>query len=207
MNRIREHIEKTALNTFHKQNGLSEFQEGFSQQFAEQCELLVTLAVNAQNVMEIGFNGGHSADIFLFGNKNMSLVSFDIGEHDYVKTGKEFIDNTYPDRHTLILGNSLTTIPDYIKGNNGIKFDLIFIDGGHDYDTAKGDINNCRELAHPDTVVIMDDTVGDPDGVRHWNVGPNKAWDEAKNCGMIEEFGSMDFRAGRGHSWGIYNHA
>ena len=55
------------------------------------------------------------------------------------KAGKEFIDKNYPDRHTLIIGNSLNTVPEYFKKENK-KFDLIFIDGGHDYDIAKYDL-------------------------------------------------------------------
>jgi predicted O-methyltransferase YrrM len=37
------------------------------------------------NIMEIGFNAGHSAETFLSSNKNINLTSFDIGEKDYLK--------------------------------------------------------------------------------------------------------------------------
>jgi len=37
--------------------------------------------------------------------------------------------------------------------------DLVFIDGGHDYEIAKKDLENCRPLSDHDTIVIMDDVV------------------------------------------------
>jgi len=154
--------------------------------------------------MEIGFNAGHSAELFLSSNKNINLVSFDIGMHGYVKLGKQFIDKTYPDRHTLIIGNSLDTVPEYFKKNNK-KFDLIFIDGGHEYNVAKGDILNCKNLAHDKTTVIMDDTMNKSYLMMDWNIGPNNAWKEAKEWNIVKEIGTDDFSLGRGHSWGYYN--
>lgn len=111
------------------------------------------------NVMEIGFNAGHSAELFLQYNRSLNLVSFDIGQHDYVLTSKKYIDFSYPDRHTLILGDSTVTIPEYIKNNKDVKFDVIFIDGGHNYEIVKKDMENCFHLAHENTIVILDDTV------------------------------------------------
>ena len=73
-----------------------------------------------------------------------------------ITTHKSEIDNKYPDRHTLIIGNSLDTIP---KFNNDKKYDLIFIDGGHEYNISYNDLKNCKRLAHSDTLVIMDDVV------------------------------------------------
>jgi predicted O-methyltransferase YrrM len=121
--------------------------EGHCQLNSQQVEDLILLT-NKPNikVMEIGFNAGHSAETFLKNNKDLSLISFDIGVHEYVKTSKEFIDNIYPNRHTLILGNSKETIPEFIKNNKNTKFDVVFIDGAHDYETAKIDVENCFHL-------------------------------------------------------------
>ena len=38
-------------------------------------------------------------------------------------------------------------------------FDLIFIDGGHDIETAKSDLALAHSLSHSHTVVIMDDVL------------------------------------------------
>jgi len=153
--------------------------------------------------MEIGFNAGHSAELFLSTNANADVVSFDIGVHSYVNAGKQFLDDVYPGRHTLVLGNSLMSVPHYSR--RGETFDVIFIDGGHDYSIAKKDIENCMKLAHQNTIVIMDDTItSTPEWTRQWNHGPTRAWLEAQSEGIVVQTGSADFEAGRGQSWGRY---
>ena len=153
--------------------------------------------------MEIGFNAGHSAELFLSSNKNINLVSFDIGDHEYINLGKQFIDKTYPGKHELIIGNSLTTVPEYFKKTNK-KFDLIFIDGGHSYEVAKGDLINCKNLAHAKTIVIIDDTINNNEWLYKYNNGPNRAWKELRGMNIINEIGSEDYSPGRGQSWGHY---
>lgn len=179
--------------------------EGHSQQVKEQSEFLRNIVndESINHVMEIGFNAGHSAELFLSSKKNLDLVSFDIGNHKSVNLCKQFIDQTYPDRHTLIIGNSLDTVPEYYQKHNK-KFDLIFLDGGHYYKFAKGDIVNCKNLAHNKTIIIMDDTVNNNNWVKYWNEGCNQAWKEAKEWNIVKEIGSIDFSSGRGQSWGHY---
>ena len=194
----------TSLSDFYKEKNIK-VNEGYSQQVKGQVDFLKNIVndKSINNVMEIGFNAGHSAELFLSSNKNINLVSFDIGDHNYVKLGKQFIDKTYPDRHTLIIGNSLDTVPEYFKKENK-KFDLIFIDGGHKYDVAKGDLLNCKNLAHDKTIVILDDTMNNNNWIKPFNIGPNIVWKEAKDCNIINEIGSIDFSPGRGQSWGYY---
>jgi len=191
------------LNSHYKILKISEF-EGHIKEHA-QIKLLKKFATqpNILSIMEIGFNAGHSAEIFLSENAELKLTSFDLGNHHYVTIGKEFIDKKFPNRHTLLLGDSRKTLPDFIKNNN-VKFDLIFIDGGHNYNIAKSDIINCKKLAKRNTIVIMDDTMNNNNWLEDWNHGPNKAWIEAIESGMIEQIGTEDYSKGIGNSWGKY---
>jgi predicted O-methyltransferase YrrM len=191
------------LNEYLKRKGLDVI-EGYSQQVPRQLIDLIKLTSKPNiNVMEIGFNAGHSAEVFLKNNPTLMLTSFDIGIHQYVKHAKKYIDDTYPNRHTLILGDSTISIPKYIN-NTDKKYDIIFIDGGHEYDIAKADLNNCMKLAHKDTIVILDDTMYKVDWVAKWTIGPTKAWLECLKENMIVEINRKDYRPRRGMSWGKY---
>jgi len=178
--------------------------EGHSQQVQGQTEDLIRLTnTPGINIMEIGFNAGHSADTILSHNTTAILTSFDIGTHEYVLPAKDYIDAAYPDRHTLILGGSIVSVPLYIRQNPGKTFDVIFIDGGHEYKDAKADITNCMKLAHKDTIVIMDDVVYSNE-YQSYTVGPTQAWTEYVQNKTIQEIDKKEYAYARGMSWGKY---
>ena len=192
------------ITSFLNSRGFHSF-EGNSQQIPQQVTDLINLTNQTNiNVMEIGFNAGHSAEIFLKNNKTLKLVSFDLGEHNYVIPANRYLNTIYPNRHHLIMGDSRVTIPIFIKNNKDTKFDFIFIDGGHDYEVAKTDIENCFHLAHKDTIVALDDTVFRPDWEAGYTIGPTKAWTEQLQQNKIIELNKKDYDFGRGMSWGKY---
>ena len=191
------------LNSYLNSKGHRTF-EGYSQQVPQQMIDLKNLTTTPNiNIMEIGFNGGHSAEIFLSNNLNLTLTSFDLGIHDYVKIGKEYIDMTYPNRHTLILGDSQETIPQYLENNKDTKFDFIFIDGGHEYDIVKNDMINCQKLSHSETIVALDDTIFNNYGPSY-TIGPTKIWTEYIQDNKIIELNRKQYNHGRGMTWGKY---
>jgi predicted O-methyltransferase YrrM len=179
--------------------------EGGCMDIPEQQQDLISLTkIPIRTIMEIGFNAGHSADVFLKNNPNSTLVSFDIGDHEYVHTAKRYIDLHYPNRHTLILGDSTVTIPQYVEQNNNKNFDVIFIDGGHEYATARADLLNCRKLSHTNTLVLLDDTIYKKEWELEYTIGPTNAWVELVNDHSLIELGRKEYRLGRGMSWGKY---
>lgn len=195
----------STLNEYYKNLNIIDKFEGHTQECVPETEFLKNIVDNndIKNVMEIGFNAGHSAETILSSNKKINLISFDIGK-PYLKYGKEYIDKTYPNRHELIIGDSQITVPEFAKNNNK-KYDIIFIDGGHDYNVASADILNCKKLAHEKTIVIVDDTIDDIKLMNVWNYGPTKAWNEAKEKNIVKQICSLDFSHGRGLSLGNYN--
>jgi predicted O-methyltransferase YrrM len=135
----------------------------------------------ARLVGEIGFNAGFSSLAFLSASADVQVVSFDIGCHEVVGTAKEFVDAEYPGRHELVLGDSACSVPSYRTQHPEASFDIVFIDGGHEYEQAREDISNMRGLSHPGTSVVVDDLTP----WFWWGEGPTRAWTEAISQGLI----------------------
>jgi predicted O-methyltransferase YrrM len=189
-----------SLTTYLNSKGFYIF-EGYSQQIPQQVEELIKYTSKPDiKVLEIGFGAGHSADIFLDNNPTLTLVSFDLGEHPYVSVAKEYINEKYPGRHHLIIGDSSTTIPKYINDFPHDKFDFIFIDGCHQYNISKSDMISSLKLAHKDSIIMLDDTIFSPELVQSWNIGPTRVCIEFINNDSISLISSKDITHGRGFS-------
>lgn len=96
---------------------------------------LETFRAMAQGeVLEIGVNTGISTSAFLLGieEKGGHLTSIDIRQ----ECGETWRDHP---NWTFICGNSLSDIPDK-------PWDLVFIDGNHDYEYVKSDMQHVRKI-------------------------------------------------------------
>jgi len=135
-------------------------------------------------------------------NTNANIVSVDIGTHSYTFEGKDIIDKIYPDRHLLIIGNSMDILAKDEIPN--LKYDLIYIDGGHSYKCANSDLINCREYANENTMVIMDDILYDKSLIKPWNKQVVKVWETKKKENFVIETDYFYFGRDRGFAIGKY---
>jgi hypothetical protein len=63
------------------------------------------------------------------------------------------------DQRVQLIGETGFNVGISSRQNPDLRFDLVFIDGGHDYETARADVVNLRSLCKPETAVVMDDLV------------------------------------------------
>lgn len=195
-----------SLNDYLHEHSVIEM-EGHSQQLISQTETLIKLVSppHIHNIFEIGFNAGHSSDTFLRAKPDLCVLSCDIQARQCVVMGKSYIDSVYPSRHTLLFGDSTKVIPLLSHDNPQLTFDVIFIDGNHEYEAAMMDLLHCKQIAHPNTIVIMDDVTESCDmDSSPWAVGPTWAWNDLVRREVIQEMGHETYTSGRGMSWGIY---
>lgn len=174
----------------------------------EQMKLLVDIinANNMKNILEIGFNAGHSADLFLGVSPDIKVTSIDTGDNACVLSGKKYIDNKYPNRHNLIIGDSKTVIPLHMpQGGNDSKYDMIYIDGGMDYETVISDLIHCKRVSSSTTLIILNRCIhGEVTDVQSKTV--QNVWKTVTDNLFIHELGYCDFGLqGRGMAWGIYH--
>jgi len=195
------------LDTYYKTIGtdMDASFEGHCQRCPAEADTLkkIVQTYPIRSILEIGFNAGHSAEIFLKNNPEAHVISFDLGEHEYGEKGKVFIDLTYPNRHTLILGDSRQTIPKFYQENPTKKFDMIFIDGGHSNGIPLADLRNCRKLAHSNTILVFDDVK--KTYIQWYNTEPTQVWNEYASRNLITEYKQYDFSPTHGLAYGKYN--
>jgi FkbM family methyltransferase len=194
--------------------------EGFSFQLNRQIARLAELITkrNPQSILEIGFNGGHSALLFLaITPPETKVVSFDLGLYSHVFAAKRYIDAVFPGRHTLVTGDSTNTVPAYedqVAHRVPLPprtFDFLFVDGGHEGEIPLKDLVNCMRLASENHIVAMDDVNRVRKEKTHWNKTPTLAWELMTSSNFIIEEGYEDYfhpevyhSSGRGMAWGRY---
>jgi hypothetical protein len=128
-----------------------------------------------KRILEIGvFNGHFASRMLVAANKNSSDVEYvGIDLFQELQTQENYISEAslWPDSREKVLNllersfrtTSIELIQDYsnnaLKSLNGSKFDLIFIDGGHSYETVKTDWELSKNLVSKSGVVFFDDYV------------------------------------------------
>lgn len=110
----------------------------------------------SNNIMEIGFNAGHSSLLYLISSPNSKITVFDLCEHKYTMPCFNYLQTLFPNRLEIYPGDSNKTVPEFHKNNPNKKFDLVHIDGCHWTVIANNDFHNSIKLAGD--IIIWDDT-------------------------------------------------
>jgi hypothetical protein len=146
--------------------------EGNISWFENRQEKLTELIteLKPKNLLQIGFNVGHSALLICNLIKNLKLVDkdysskevnfkiFDICVCEATIPNFEFLKKEFKDFITLelIVGDSLQTVPNFLEKNK-IYFDFIEIDGCHTFDCVVKDITNTIDSLSADGIIYVDD--------------------------------------------------
>ena len=118
---------------------------------------LFSIGKKGKKILEIGFNAGHSCLLFLLANPENTIDCFDICEHEYTKKCFEYLNYTFPNRIRLIEGDSKSTLPKFKNENQNNIYDVIHIDGSHEFNDANCDFYNTLYMTKRDSIIIFDD--------------------------------------------------
>lgn len=105
------------------------------------------------NILEIGFNAGHSCLLFLLANPYSKMFCFDICCHTYTQKCVNYLNENFSNRIEFYEGNSNETLARFKRND----IDILHIDGSHEYDVANTDFMLCRNIGKNDAIVIWDD--------------------------------------------------
>lgn len=97
--------------------------------------------------------------------KSKSPMSYKQAKDKLSDTGIKF---------NLFIGKSSCTVPNSITRHSIENVDLIFVDGGHSYETIKKDWENIQSIIGINTIVVIDDYMPN----KAFGIGPAKVVDE-----------------------------
>ncbi len=104
--------------------------------------------------LEIGFNAGFSTLLMLISNQKLHMTCIDTGEHSYLRPCYEAIQQLFPDRINLIIGNSKDILPTIYKTD----YDFVHLDGSHSKDIIISDIEESYRILKKGGIFILNDS-------------------------------------------------
>ena len=127
-------------------------------------------AVFPPRVLEVGILDGISfitlAAWMRFSLPTFALYGIDVIIKEHVKIIVNLLEPTLAQDIKVITGSSLDVMPKMIDGN--FQFDLIMLDGDHNYHTVSNDLSNSLKLLSPNGVIIVDDYHGKYETTDMW---------------------------------------
>ena len=123
--------------------------------------LAASLPLEDSLIIEIGFNAGHSSLLMLSAHPSVQIIAFDLCEHSYTQPCFQVLAAAFPGRIQLIAGKSQQTLPRWARDSE-LRADLLHIDGDHDPQAARTDLQNAKQVARDGAWVVFDDTCFSP---------------------------------------------
>jgi predicted O-methyltransferase YrrM len=157
---------------------------------------------HAQRMIQTAQNVNNSKDIVYYGFDLWDDMDRNTFEYEVAKwppsqiTVEERLNSTLATIY-LYKGNTLQTLPNFIDDNPDIDIDLIFMDGGHSFETCQSDWNNISKIVKENTIVLIDDYLVYPDGTEpSW--GSSKTVDSLdRNIWKVNILSNGDFMRGK----------
>ena len=126
--------------------------------FNETCAHARATSRTLSQVCEIGFNAGHTALLFLEAAPAAHVLSFDLGEWPWAKKQAALLTRAYGvARFKAVFGSSEETVPAYARTRMPAKCDVAFIDGGKTEQLRMADLQNIRQVARPQALLLFDE--------------------------------------------------
>jgi hypothetical protein len=91
------------------------------------------------NVINVGFNAGHSTLLFLLAHPSSIIHCFDNCSHKYTLPCYQYLATHFPNRVHLYQGNSQHTLPAFKNNNLHLKAQVVLLDGSQDLAIRNGD--------------------------------------------------------------------
>ena len=100
-------------------------------------------------------------------------------------------EEKFPANAVIIWGNSLDVLP-VLKSRN-LKFDLVLIDGDHNYDTVSQELSFLKDITYPASLVVCDDYNSE----RHSNKDSSYI-SYASHSGVVDKFTDLNLGSAKG---------
>ncbi len=125
-------------------------------EFKSKRHNLSLFAITKTNILEIGFNAGHSALLMLTANPQLKYTAIDLCCNLYTRECYQYLKSVFGESITLIEGNSMIELPKLLHVDN--SFDGYIIDGDHTTEVAYADLLNITQHAKNGSVLCFDDS-------------------------------------------------
>lgn len=138
------------------------------------------LRTDFKYILEIGFAGGF-ATLNAMDNTNAKMMTLDKFYYQHYWYSKNYIDEKYPGRHSLIASKMKYPTQYLDKYCPDIKFDLISFNKSKKYESVYKYFVSFKKYAHKDTIIL----VSDPTPNQVWGIGTYMAMNKAISDGIV----------------------